>query len=521
MTQSDTAARTRWTMYTLLFAIAAGGMAARIMSVEGASGNTPFLSANDRSRWSTIRSLGDHGTFVLDAVILRPNGKFDKDWHSIDLVRHVGHDGEEHYYSSKPPLLTVLFTGEYLAVRTLTGATLEDKPFYVGRIMLLLTNLALFGLIVLLVALAAEDFGRTDAGRIFVVAAACLGTALTTFGVTLSNHLPAAAAALATLILVLRICEGRLRNPAWFVLAGVTAAMTVVGELPALSIMPFVGLALLRVSPVKTLAAFVPGAALIAAAAIGTNILAHGTYKPAYAQRKDGPVQLTTVLDPASPVVPADVRYKLKLTDSAELTAIGEERWTIWDPETSTRLAVVPAAQAGQYEIRAWGNWYDYPRSYWITPRNGVDRGEASRAKYLFNILLGHHGLFSLTPLWLLTIAGGVLLMRSQDRSLRWTAAVAAALFVICLTFYVTRPLIDRNYGGVSCTFRWLLWQTPLWLVLLIPAADRLLASRWGMIFAAAFLAVSVFSAQYNATNPWRHPWLYDYWDQLGWIESD
>ncbi|MBW3600461.1 MAG: hypothetical protein KY475_24755, partial [Planctomycetes bacterium] len=50
----------RRTVYALLIVIAAGSIAGRILCVASPSGETPFLSANDRSRWSTIRSLVDY-----------------------------------------------------------------------------------------------------------------------------------------------------------------------------------------------------------------------------------------------------------------------------------------------------------------------------------------------------------------------------------------------------------------------------------------------------------------------------
>jgi hypothetical protein len=83
-------------------------------------------------------------------------------------------------------------------------------------------------------------------------------------------------------------------------------------------------------------------------------------------------------------------------------------------------------------------------------------------------------------------------------------------LTVVCLGFYIGRPQIDRNYGGVSCGFRWMFWFTPLWSLCLVPAADRLLRSRTGRIVAVILLAISVFSATYAAANPWSQPWLFD-----------
>jgi hypothetical protein len=51
----------------------------------------------------------------------------------------------------------------------------------------------------------------------------------------------------------------------------------------------------------------------------------------------------------------------------------------------------------------------------------------------------------------------------------------------------------------------------------MLPVADRLAGQRWGRWLAYTFLAVSVFSVSYRLWNPWRHPWLYDLMEALGW----
>ena len=166
-------------------------------------------------------------------------------------------------------------------------------------------------------------------------------------------------------------------------------------------------------------------------------------------------------------------------------------------------------------------NWYDYPGTYWAEgERSGVDQGEPSRVVYLTNILVGHRGLLSLTPIWLLACWGAVRAVRHDDPTLRWLTLMTVVITVVLITFYVARPMIDRNYGGVCCGFRWMFWLTPLWLLLMLPAADQWLRQRWGQAAALVCLAVSVFSTHYPAMNPWVHPWLYRYWEYIGWISS-
>ena len=50
--------------------------------------------------------------------------------------------------------------------------------------------------------------------------------------------------------------------------------------------------------------------------------------------------------------------------------------------------------------------------------------------------------------------------------------------------------------------FRWMFWFAPLWLVALLPAADRLAYSRVGRGFALVLLAASVHVGQLSDLEP-------------------
>ena len=243
---SPTSAGLRWAVYALLIALAAGSMTGRVLRMTNGSAKnpSPFLSANDRSRWCTIRSLVDHGTYSIDDIIFDAEGNRIPNWHTIDLVKHRSSDGKEHYYSSKPTLLPTLWAGEYWLIKNLTGATLETRLFYVARTMLLLTNVLPLVLGLLLLARIVEKYGTTDAGRIFVMASACGGTFLTTFAITLNNHLIGAVGVIATLAAALPIwMEGR-KEWRYFILAGLAASFTAANELPALAFFAAIALGL-------------------------------------------------------------------------------------------------------------------------------------------------------------------------------------------------------------------------------------------------------------------------------------
>jgi hypothetical protein len=177
-------------------------------------------------------------------------------------------------------------------------------------------------------------------------------------------------------------------------------------------------------------------------------------------------------------------------------------------------------------------NWYafEYERngrtvlSYWH-PENranlsAIDKGEPSRAVYALHVLVGHHGIFSLTPVWVLSVLGlAVWLRRPEDRPLRELAILIAAVSLACLVFYVgVVGQKDRNYGGMTSGLRWMFWLAPLWLVAMLPAADAAGERRWTRWLALAMLALSALSAAYPTWNPWTHPWIYDFLQYLGWI---
>ena len=413
----------------------------------------PFLSANDRSRWCTVRALVEDdmrvegAAYAIDNVIQQPN------WDTIDMVKHDGH-----LYSSKPPLLTTLMAAVYWPIHRLTGATLGTHPYEIGRAMLVLFNVVPLVIYFLLLARLIERFGTTDWGRMFALAAACFGTFLTTFAVTINNHLPAAVCAVAAVYATVRIWFDDERRLRYFVVAGAFAALTAVNEFPAASLLALVTMLLLWKAPRPTLLGFAPAVLLVAAAFFGTNYVAHDCLKPAYLYRS------------------------------------GDENWYDYTYERNGRKV----------------------ESYWKNPV-GVDRGEPSRGLYALHVLAGHHGIFSLTPIWLLSLAGIALwIWPNNDPRLRWLAAAIGVMSLASLVFYLGQPTINRNYGGVTCGLRWMFWFAPLWLLAMLPALDALARRPWTRGLALVLLVFSVLSASYSTWNPWTHPWLMIYMQYLG-----
>ena len=551
-------AQRHWAIFWIIIVCSVATVAGRIVTIRNhsADGDPAFFSANDRSRWSTIRALGDSGTYQIDSVIERrsneeiadliakqkaagdPNEYYKINWNTIDKVRHVGEDGQFHYYSSKPTLLPTILSAAYMAIKEVTDLTMEQNSVTIIRTLLLILNAGGWLAFMFFLAKTINSVPVRDWSRYYVLACGGFGTFLTTFAVVLNNHLPAAVAVMTGVYLLTLIW--RKPDSSWFAYAacGFVAAFAFSNELPAASFFAAALVICAFKSVTKTVLGFVPAALLIVAASLGTNYLAHGTWKLAYLHRSDGDV-VTTVdgdfwLELDEGILPAEIRKAA--AEHFEMTAPQVEpdgwpstptlikRWVVRDSAGSQQYAITNESKKTTYSIHTWGNWYDYPNSYWSKLNNDnkslVDRGQSDRVAYSFHVLFGHHGIFSLTPIWIFSLAGMVAMTLGYkfggQYQMRWLGALTIVLSVVVIAFYLRRPAIDCNYGGVTSGLRWAFWLIPLWLVTMLPVVDWLAKSKVGKMICYLLLAISILSAAYSAGNPWVNPWLYEIWDMTG-----
>ena len=525
---SNFCAQRHWAIYWILIVCSVAGMAVRVAQVgDVKAGELPFQSANDRSRWCTIRALGDLGTYQIDEVISE-----DPNWNTIDKVAHQGTDGELHYYSSKPTLLPTLLAIEYRIVRALTGWNLRDDTTRVVRVMLLLSNVVPWVFFLWFLAATIDRVLVRDWSRYLVLAAGGFGTYLSTFGVTLNNHLPAAVCVMASLYFLLRVVRDE--APAWwlFAMAGLASAFAAANEMPALAFLVAAGTVSFWQQVKGTVCGFLPGVLLVAVAFFGTNFLAHGDWRPAYAHRGEGQAFATAQGEYADSLdakrLPDRLRDLVQENYQRKLLNVDRAQWPVGHAEPVDRwvvrsgdlaLCTITLQEGGTYALCEWDNWYDYPGSYWLATNDKkslIDQGQPSRAIYTFHFLFGHHGVFSLTPIWLLALAGMIALFFQPQFQLRWLAVLALSVSLVVIGFYLIRPEMDRNYGGYCCALRWLFWLAPIWLVCMLPVVDWLGRYRWGRWVCFLLLGLSILSAAYANENPWTLPWLYELWSWTG-----
>lgn len=426
----------------------------------------PTFGSNDRSRWATVRALVEEGTFVIGHRTSdgesghKDSGIiFEDGWQSVDKVLHPE---TLEFYSSKPPLLSTLMAGLYWPVYHVLGLSLAEEPFLVVRPLVGLINVLPLVFYLWLLYQIAVRYSTQSWTPLFLVTAGAFGTLLSPFLITFSNHVPAVYGTLFLLAIVLRIERlGASAGLGWYMLAGLIAGFNVTNELPTLSFTVLCLALLARISLRGALLGYVPMALVPIATLFALNYLALGQLALAYST-----------------------------TDSA---------------------------------------WYQYAGSHWLqvpgVTRRGIDFASNTEGKleYSFHLLLGHHGFFSLTPIYLLGLVALVMGLGGRKQTndsvtppttLPWWYAPAVLLIsIVVIGFYIYR---SNNYGGWCNGPRWLLWLSPLWLVGMIPIVDRLATSRWGRSLAMVLLLFSILSASHFDWNPWRHPWIYIAMDSAG-----
>lgn len=461
------------TVFALLILASATMMAGRVLAVDEAT-----LGGNDRSRWCTILALVDHGTYEIGRREYNSDGTYydsgittERNWQTIDKFLHPD---SQAFYSGKPPLFPTVAALVYWVLKNMLGWSFSNHRMEVIRCTLMVVNCVPMTIYLVLIGRMLAQFGRTAWGRLFLMAAACFGTYLTTFAIVLNNHTVAACFVLFALYQAFMPSPARHGlDRSWlrFAAAGFLASCAAAADLPAMAFLAWLGIVLFRRSARLTLCSFIPAAALPAAAFLLTNYLAIGQFKPAYSE-VDGP-------------------------------------------------------------------WYTYQGSYWEAgARKGIDAAGEKESKfdYAFHLVLGHHGLFSLTPVFLLGLSGLLSELTGDNHkaslastelkiiavdeaghqnSVRTLSVGVWFLTIVIVGFYVLKT---DNYGGSTAGPRWLFWLTPLLLLSASPEADAWSEQRKTRLLGYGCLAVSIFSVYFSAGRPWGGPWLYQFMKWQGWI---
>jgi hypothetical protein len=188
--------------------------------------------------------------------------------------------------------------------------------------------------------------------------------------------------------------------------------------------------------------------------------------------------------------------------------------WVAWTQRSRPRVAVSLLAAAAvplacqvaiSYAMTGdprpfylLGASYDYPGSYWNN-RAEFDALSEPKWRYALHSLIGHHGLFSVTPWLVLALPWFFRREETPAAEALRRVAIAATLFIVA--YYVRKT---TNYGGRCVGMRWYMVLHP---VLAIAAARTI--SRYGMaarrpVLLGVLIALSAVSALPGAINPWE-----------------
>jgi hypothetical protein len=396
--------------------------------VWGVFTHSHVSSANDRSRIAATESLVHRGTWVID------ESAFSR---TVDRIFVKGH-----FYSDKPPVLTLIASGVYAVLHHGLDLSLdtawcdldqspchcrvfcESKP---DRAYYLLT-LVLVGLpSALMLALfyhIASRFGLDNPAALLLTTALGLATQVFPYSTVFNSHLPAAASLLGGFYALLRAQEGS-HTPRWLFGAGFLTALASTFDLGT-----------------------------------GLFLLAFASYAAWGHRRRAWPYFLGALLP-------------LALMAFLDVQITGNPL----PPYTYT-----PG--------------YDYPGSRFPQTVAG-NRSPDNVLRYGLRLLLGDHGLFAFSP---------VLLWAVVALALSWRKRALPAAGLVGLTsgaFALYFILFTDNFGGAAYGPRWYTVFVPLlfvfvagqWRAMRTPARTALFVALAALSFANSFQ---------GALNPWR-----------------
>lgn len=387
-------------------------------------------SMNAASRLATIESLVQRGTWAIDESAFAS---------TVDKIK-VG----SHFYSDKPPVLSLAGAGVYFILHRGLGLTLQSAgcvpdqaPTYCRALLeagqadwayfvLVLVLVSLPGALILaFVYRLARRQGFSNGGSLALTLGLGLGTALFPYSIVFSNHVPAAAATLAAFyVLFTREPPTRLR----LALAGLAASLATTIDL---SNGAFLGALF-----IYTLLRYRSGAAWFVVGSLG-------------------PVLLTAILDyqiVGNPLPP-------------HLYPQG------FDYEGSAFSATIAGNQ----------------------PADNIPL-------YAFHLFLGDHGVLAFYPLLLWYLYATWRALRTATGTIRWMAGTVIGGSLVYVAYFV---LYTDDFGGLAYSPRWLLNPVPL-LALFAAVNPALYSSRWRMGLLGLLAAISAWGAFQGAIDPWQ-----------------
>ncbi len=256
----------------LLFAVIIAGSA--VLSAALRPGL--FVGDTVTSRLATVYALVHDGTWRIDRPADLPPNPFEGQ--CVDKVMVGGR-----LLSSKPPVMPLLMTSEYMLLRTAGGFDLDKKEDLRPILTFMVFTLCQASLAIGLAFFAATValFISNPWRASIPVALIAFASPLPGYAQQLNNHTPAAAALMAALYFALAIGTGKRPPAPWrFAAFGFCSALVFVFDLPTVIFAAVAGLLLAWRFPRQTLLWASLGAALPMVLHLGGLWLATGDLRP-------------------------------------------------------------------------------------------------------------------------------------------------------------------------------------------------------------------------------------------------
>jgi len=228
------------------------------------------------SRLATVLSLTAHGTWYIDRPPADEPNYFEQ--RTIDKVMVNGR-----MLSSKPPVLPLLMTGEYMAIHRLWGWDLldaDDREKIIRFMSMTLVGGAYLAAL-LFFAKTLRLFGVDPLGGMVLLFSLAFCTQLWGYGTNINNHVPGAGMLVVALYFALGLGSGKLAPAPWrFCVFGLAGGLVPTLDLPASVFVFLAGLYLLAKHPRRTLVWVLPAAAIPLGVHIAIMIAATGSPLP-------------------------------------------------------------------------------------------------------------------------------------------------------------------------------------------------------------------------------------------------
>lgn len=438
-------------------------MVAAIFAIMGSYAGDNF-GDTATSRLATVLALTEDSTWYIDRPAgIEPNYFEQKTIDKVMVERRVEGGGEEggkpqtelRMLSSKPPILPLLMTVEYVALNRLLGLELlvdEDREEQGGAgggegraivpkklvnetvVRWMSLTLIAFAFIVTLLFFSKtlQLFIDDPTTRVICLFALAFCTQLWGYSGNINNHVPGACMLTVCLYFALGLGSGKLDPAPWrFFAFGITG-----GLVPTLDM---------------------PG---------GIFVLIAGIYL---------------------------VCQFSKLNTFWIWTGVGAAL------PLGVHFAIMIVTTGGILPVQMNKDLYLYEASYWRNPR-GIDALNEPFLTYFFHMTFGRFGQFSLYPITFLGVIALAMAALKEKMPHRDLILAGGAGFLILTLYYATSA--DKNYGGEAYGFRWYIVATPPLLLMAAPLL-QLIRQRWVWIAIALVMGVSFFSAWECTNIPW------------------